>query len=95
MALTYSIAEAGARFSEVVRRVRGGRTVIVSYRGDPVAEIRPIERGQETTLDERLEDLRRTGCLVPPKNPGQPLRPVARRPGALARFLAERAGDIP
>ena len=86
MAHTYSI-------SEVVRRVRGGRTVIVSYRGEPVAEIRPIERGRETTLDERLEDLRRAGCLVPPKNPGQPLRPVARRPGALARFLAERAGD--
>ena len=95
MTLTYSIAEARARFSEIVRRVRQGRTVTVTYRGEPVAEIRPVERGRERTLEERLEELRRAGCLVPAANPRQPFRPVARRPGALARFLAERAGDGP
>lgn len=90
MAINYSVYEAKARFSEVIRQVREGRTVTVSYRGEPVAEIRSIERRREPTLEERLDDLRRTGCLVPPKNPRQPFRPVARRPGALARFLAER-----
>ena len=95
MTLIYSIADARARFSEIVRRVREGRTVTVTYRGEPVAEIRPAERGRERTLEERLEDLRRTGCLVPAANPKQPFRPVARRPGALARFLAERAGNGP
>lgn len=55
-----------------------------------MAEIRPIERRGEPTLEERLDDLERDGCLVRAANPEQPLRPVARRPGALARFLAER-----
>lgn len=95
MRLTYSIAEARARFSELVRRVREGRSVTVTYRGEPVAEIRRVERGRELTLEERLEELRRRGCVVPAANPRQPFRPVARRPGALARFLAERAGDGP
>ena len=95
MTLTYSIAQARTRFSEVIRQVREGRTVTVTYRGKPVAEIRPLERGRERTLEERLEELRRTGCLVPAANAKQPFRPVARRPGALARFLAERAGGSP
>ena len=88
MALEYSIYEAKARFSEVIRQVRAGRSVTVSYRGAPVAEIRPV--GRNSTLDERLEDLERSGVLVRPAIPRQTFRPVARRPGALARFLAER-----
>ena len=81
--------------SKVIRWVCEGQTVTVTYRGEPVAEIRPVERGRERTLEERLEELRRTGCLVPAANAKHPFRPVARRPGALARFLAERAGGNP
>ncbi len=88
MALNYSIYEAKARFSEVIRKVREGRVVTVSYRGEPVAEIRSV--GREPTLDERLEDLERSGSLVRSAHPRQTFRPVARRPGALSRFLAER-----
>ena len=90
MALNYSVYEAKARFSEVIRHVREGKTVTVSYRGEPVAEIRSIERRQEPTLDERLNDLERSGSLVRPMVPRRTFRPVDRRPGALARFLAER-----
>ena len=44
----YSIYDAKARFSELIRKVREGRTVMVSYRGEPVAEIRPVgEAGSE------------------------------------------------
>ena len=88
MALNYSIYEAKARFSEVIRQVRDGRVVTVSYRGEPVAEIRSIERAP--TLDERLSDLERSGSLVRSSVPRRTLRPVERRPGALSRFLAER-----
>lgn len=90
MALTYSIYEAKARFSEVIRQVREGRTVTVSDRGEPVAEIRPIGRQQTPTLEERLDDLERSGALVRPALPRQTLRPAGRRPGGLSRFLAER-----
>ena len=90
MAIIYSTYEAKARFSEVIRQVREGRSVTVSYRGEPVAEIRPIEKQTEPTLEQRLRDLERRGALAPARADRQSLKPIARRPGALARFLAER-----
>ena len=90
MAVIYSVYEAKARFSEVIRQVREGKRVTVSYRGEPVAEISPIDRQAEPTLDQRLADLERRGALVRSRAARQPLEPVVRRPGALARFLAER-----
>ncbi len=89
MVTTYSTYDAKAKFSEVMRRVRDGETVIVSYRGDPVAEIKPIER-QKTSLEERMADLERRGVLVPARGPRKSFKPSARRPGALKRFLEDR-----
>lgn len=90
MSITYSIYEAKARFSEVIRQVRNGKTVTVSYRGEPVAEIRAVPRETKLTLDERLRDLERRGSLVRSSMARRTVEPVERRPGALARFLAER-----
>lgn len=90
MAATYSVYEAKARFSEVIRQVRDGETVTVSYRGEPVAEIRAIKSHGTPTLEERLMELERSGELVRSAVPRSTLRPVERRPGALSRFLAER-----
>lgn len=89
MRLLYSTYEAKARFSEVLRHVRAGKTVTISYRGDPVAEIRPLRR-ESTDLEERLADLERRGILTPrPKNP-KPIELGTPVPGALKRFLADR-----
>ena len=90
MGITYSIYEAKARFSKMIRQVREGRSVTVSYHGKPVAEIKPIETQPEQTLEQRLRDLERRGVLVPAGTEQQPIAPIATRPGALARFLAER-----
>lgn len=89
MAITYSTYEAKARFSEVLRQVREGETVTVTYRGEPVAEIHPIQPKPQTS-EERLDELQRRGELVPPSGPPKPLRAVMDRPGALAQFLADR-----
>ncbi len=86
---TYSTYEAKARFSEVLRQVRTGTTVTVTYRGEPVAEIRPIEPSPKT-IEERLDELRQSGVLVRSGEPRKPFRPVAHIPGALERFLADR-----
>lgn len=91
MSITYSTYEAKARFSEVLRRVREGATVTVSYRGEPVAEIRAIS-SNNSTIEERLEDLERRGILVSSGERSKPLAAVAKQPGAVARFLAERNG---
>lgn len=90
MGLTYSLYEAKARFSEVIREVREGKTVTVSYRGEPVAEIRAIKRSGTPTLVDRLDDLERRGVLIRSGGPRNEFKAVARRPGALARFLEER-----
>ncbi|MCY3822002.1 MAG: type II toxin-antitoxin system prevent-host-death family antitoxin [Gammaproteobacteria bacterium] len=89
MEVIYSVYEAKARFSEVIRQVREGKTVTVSYRGEPVAEISPIKREQMPTLEHRLDDLERQGVLVR-SHARHALRPAKRREGALARFLEDR-----
>ncbi len=87
--VTYSTYEAKARFSEVLRRVRSGQTVTVSYRGEPVAEVRPIKTAPET-IEERLETLAERGVVVRQDGPRAFLSPLVHRPDALDRFLAER-----
>ena len=77
-------------FSEIIRQVRQGKTVTVSYRGEPVAEIRSIQR-KPSTIEERLEELEQCGALVRPSR-RRSLKAVEPRAGALKRFLAERNG---
>lgn len=86
---TYSLYEAKAKLSAIVRQVREGRRIIVTVRGEPVAEIRPVDRS-EGGIEARLASLEERGAVIR-RRPG-PLRlqPVVKRPGALARFLAER-----
>ena len=98
MAAEYTTSEARARFSEAIRRARDGETVTITYRGEPVAEIKPIKRSAKSdggsnpnrTIEERLEEMRRAGTLVPSDYPKKPLRLGKPSPGALARFLEER-----
>lgn len=87
----YTTYDAKARFSEIIRRVREGQTIRITYHGDPVAEIRPLTREAET-LAERLQRLRDRGAIHPGKPNRGPWKPLARRPGALKRFLEERGG---
>ena len=88
MSKVYSTYEAKAKFSEILRQVREGKTITISYHGEPVAEIRPIER--KRTIEERFEELRRRGVLVPARGDRKPLQGRYRVPGALQRFLEER-----
>ena len=94
MSITYSTYEAKARFSEVLRQVREGATITVSYRGEPVAEIRPIQKKSESleseTLEEYHERLIREGILIPAADPNYRFKPGKPIPGALERFLADR-----
>ncbi|HUP49576.1 MAG TPA: type II toxin-antitoxin system prevent-host-death family antitoxin [Thermoanaerobaculia bacterium] len=88
MARVYSTYEAKARLSELLDQVRKGNVVVITHRGKPVAEVRSIEAGEES-LDERLDHLERRGILSRPVRRGL-LKPLARRSGALRRFLESR-----
>lgn len=41
-------------------------------------------------LEERVKELERSGVLIRSASPKRALKPIEKRPGALARFLAER-----
>lgn len=86
----YSTYEAKARLSELLRQVRQGKkTVTISYRGKPVAEMRSIQQ-KPATVEERLEELEQRGVLVRPSG-RRSLKVVEPRAGVLKRFLAERS----
>ena len=88
---TYSLYETKAKLSAIIRRVREGHRVLVTVHGEAVAEIRPVE-ASPGGLDRRLDQLAERGILVRPEHPGPVVRrPIARRRGALARFLADRS----
>ena len=58
----YSTYEAKARFSEILRKVRAGRRVTISYRGEEIAEVRPIVRGRRS-LERSLTRLEEAGTI--------------------------------
>ncbi len=89
MGKEYSVYDAKAKFSEIIRKVREGQTVTVSYHGEPVAEIRPI-RPQGFALEDRLRRMEDRGVVVRSSAGTGRLCRVARRPGALQRFLSDR-----
>jgi prevent-host-death family protein len=89
MTETYSTYDAKAKLSEILRKVESGRTIRISRRGEPIAEIRPLRSGPSRLAD-RIEELTDAGALTRPAAPAAALRPVAVRAGALDRFLADR-----
>ena len=72
-----------------MRRVRDGDTIVVTYRGELVAEIRPLEK-RRMTQEEWDREMERRGVLHRAKNPNARLKLGKYVPGALDRFLAER-----
>lgn len=90
----YSLYDAKAKLSALVRQVRGGRSIIITVHGKPAAELRAINSvARPRTLDERLAELDSSGAIVRAKRkPGDPRAfPIGpRQPGALKRFLLER-----
>ena len=89
----FSVYEAKKRLSEILRGVRERReTYVVTYHGEPIAEIRPIDRSADAAdLPARWRELEARGVI----SGGRPMRPddfqpIADRPGALQRFLEER-----
>ncbi len=87
---TYSIYDAKTRLSEIIRTVKRRRSVVITERGRPVARVVPYEAEGARPIHERLRDLEAAGILLPPARSGARFRPIARRPGALRCFLAER-----
>ncbi|MEK7667824.1 MAG: hypothetical protein AAB409_04175, partial [Gemmatimonadota bacterium] len=63
--------------------------VVVTVRGQPVAEIRPVPV-VDGGLAARWANLVERGVVTRRERSTPRLRPIARRPGALSRFLQDR-----
>ena len=94
----YSLYEAKAKLSALVREVREGGTVIITVHGQPAAELRPIAppADRKQTNEERLAELEALGLITPsqcsPKEFAERLKhlKITPVPGALQRFLDDR-----
>ena len=54
-----SATTANRRFLQILREVRKGESISVTYRGEPVAVISPIEQGSQAARVALLKRLRR------------------------------------
>ena len=86
--MNYSIYEAKARLSEIIRMVKARRRVIISERGVPVAEVIPYTKDKSEKLADRIASLVRSGSIAPRKEPFR-LNGLANHPGAVKRFLQQ------
>lgn len=62
MSRSYSIYEAKAKLSALLRIVKNGHEVLVLERGTPIAKVVPFEEGE--TVQKRLRFLAENGLLV-------------------------------
>lgn len=85
-ARSYSLCEAKARLSAIIRQGSEGHRLVVPLHGEPVAEIQPVE-ATSGALEQRMAE---RGILIRASGKAIPPRRVVRRPGALKRFLADR-----
>ena len=92
MARKYSLYDAKAQLSRIVRQVReSGASVVITVHGEPAVEIRryqPLPRD----LESRVAELTARGEITPALRSPKDVEwtAVAKRPGALKRFLKER-----
>ncbi len=84
--------ELKARLGTYLRRVREGRTLIVTDRGQPVAELRPIDA--DTTTGAVLTRLEAAGAVSRPVNePLVPFRQIESQGGLASTAVVEGRGD--
>lgn len=70
------LREANQRFSQAIRRVKAGETVILTERGTPIAMITPIRKGAGDWED-AVRRLAAAGLIIPATKRG-PMRPFKR-----------------
>lgn len=81
------------RLGKYIRAVREGETIVVTERGEAVAELRPLTR-PERGLEARLDELAASGVLTRGAGGALPaFRPVAIKGQPLSRTIIEERED--
>jgi prevent-host-death family protein len=88
---TVGARELKTRLGGYLQQVRQGRTLVITDRGEPVAELRPLQRAGE---DARLEQLKTLGAVTRLENrPLAPFRPVRGRGPSVSDAILEDRND--
>ena len=88
MKSSYTIHEARARLSELVRAAKRGRELVITEHGRPVARLIGIG---ELGVADRMTRLQAQGVLTAfPEQADVELEPITRKRGATKRFLDDR-----
>jgi len=93
------IRELKNRLSEYIRQVREGEVIMVTDRGEAVAELRAPETAGNELLQKYpvLAEMARKGLVRLPRKPNgpgaYPLLPSVTPPGTAAKLLDEIRGD--
>jgi prevent-host-death family protein len=90
---TVSTRELRTRLARYLRLVRAGKTLVVTDRGRPIAELRPVQRGGDDE-EEILRELAALGKVtLASGEPFPPLDPVRLRGAALSATIVEDRQD--
>jgi prevent-host-death family protein len=86
VAMTYSTQEVRTKLDEILEKVKEGERVVITLRGEEVAEIFPVRKPS----DDPYKELEEQGIISPPGKPPRDFTPLAELPGTLAWFLENR-----
>ena len=93
MSKAVGVRELKTRLGSYLREVRRGRTIVVTDRGEPVAELRPITRARSGSGAE-IERLVALGRLTrASRTPLAPFRPIRRKGRSLSDAIVEDRED--
>lgn len=88
--------ELKTRLGTYLEQVKRGATIVVTERGQPIAELRPIAESEDE-LDTAFRRMEAEGLLTRPtkKGPLAPFKPIKLRPGtpSIAEAIAEDRED--
>ena len=89
---TVGARELKTRLGGYLQQVRQGRTLVITDRGEPVAELKPIQRA--TGEDAKLERLKALGAVTRLETrPLAPFRPVRGRGASVSEAILEDRND--
>ena len=88
---TVGVRELKTRLGTYLRHVRGGQTLVITDRGLPVAELRPI--AADASLPARLATLASQGAVTVPTQPAAPFRAIRGRRRSLSDAVREDRQD--
>lgn len=83
------LRDANQRFSKLMKAVRGGKEILLTERGKPLAVVRPIRQGDES--EATIQRLEAAGLLRPAAKRGvlPPWRPRSIRGVPVSQTVAE------